>query len=124
MLSREILVPLYILGVRRILDYGVQVWSPHLVRDIQFLERIQRRAVKLVPEIKWLPYEERYHYLGLQTLRDRRVRGDDIILIFTLVHSSDDVPCTRFFRRNTNNLKGHSHKMSKPDHWQTILKGS
>lgn len=37
-LNKAIMVPLYLSLVRPILDYGAQVWSPHLVRDIQTLE--------------------------------------------------------------------------------------
>ncbi|KAK4326439.1 hypothetical protein Pmani_003041 [Petrolisthes manimaculis] len=73
--DREILVPLYLSLVRPVMDYGVQSWSPYLVKDIQALEKVQRRATKLVPELSHLPYEERCQRLGLQTLSDRRKRG-------------------------------------------------
>ena len=37
-LSKEILVPLYLSLVPPILDYGVQSWSPNLICDIQSLK--------------------------------------------------------------------------------------
>ena len=33
-LSKEILLPLYLSLIRPILDYGAQSWSPNLIRDI------------------------------------------------------------------------------------------
>ncbi|KAK4316666.1 hypothetical protein Pmani_012192 [Petrolisthes manimaculis] len=116
--DREILVPLYLSLVRPVMDYGVQSWSPYLVKDIQALEKVQRRATKLIPELSHLPYEERCQRLGLQTLSDRRKRGD-MIQTYKLLHVFDDVPYTRFFRLNTNNLRGHSLKLAKPNHWKT-----
>ena len=117
------MLPLYLSLVRPILDFGVQCWSPYLVRDIQALERIQRRATKLVPEVHALPYEDRCKQLGLQTLSERRKRGD-IIETYKLLHGFEDIPYTRFFQRNTSSLRGHSLKLSKPGHWRTSLKGN
>ena len=114
-LTKDILLPLYLSLVRPILDYGAKSWSPHLVRDIQALERVQRRATKLVPGLTQLPYESRCQRLGLQTLEERRVRGD-MIQTFKLLHGYEDVHYTRFFELSANHLRGHSMKLSKPDH--------
>ena len=40
------------------------------------MECIQRKATKMVLEIRSLEYEERLRVLGLTTLEDRRKRGD------------------------------------------------
>ncbi|KAK3895087.1 hypothetical protein Pcinc_001182 [Petrolisthes cinctipes] len=88
--DREILVPLYLSLVRPVMDYGVQSWSPYLVKDIQALEKVQRHATKMVLELSHLPYEERCQRLGLQTLSDRRKRGD-MIQTYKLLHGFDDV---------------------------------
>ena len=41
----------YISLVRSVLDYGSIIWDPYLSRDIEKLERVQRQAARLLPEI-------------------------------------------------------------------------
>lgn len=64
--------------VRSHLEYGVSVWSPHYEYLIEKLEKVQKRAIKLIISIKHLKYEERLRHLKLPTLKFRRVRGDMI----------------------------------------------
>ena len=59
---------LYVSLVRPHLEYASQIWSPHLIGNIQALEKVQRHATKLVPELKHLDYGDRLSALNLPSL--------------------------------------------------------
>ncbi len=71
-------VKLYTALVRPHLEYAQYVWSPHLIKHLHHIERVQMRATKLVDNMKNLDYTERR--LNLPTLAYRRLRGDVIDL--------------------------------------------
>ena len=64
--------------VRPHLEYGNVIWGPFFAGDKKTVEAVQRRATKLIPELKDMTYEQRLRELDLPSLEYRRSRGDMI----------------------------------------------
>jgi len=79
---RYLTIPTFILlynsMVRSHLDYCSSVWAPYRKGDIEALEKVQKRATKIIPALKNLSYCERLKTCKLPTLHYRRIRGDMI----------------------------------------------
>ena len=65
--------------VRHNLEYSIEAWRTYPKKDIETLERIKRRATKMIPQLGYLSYDERLQECGLTTLETRRLRGDQIV---------------------------------------------
>ena len=71
-LDDEILPLLFKSLVRPLLEYGNEIWGPFYKGDAQQVETIQRRATKVVTQLRSLSYEERLRHLKLPSLQHRR----------------------------------------------------
>ena len=109
-IDKDILLQTYKVYVRPILEYCQQVWCPYLSKDINEIEKVQRRATKLLVELSDKCYEERLQALGLYSLAERRVRGD-MIHMFKLCKGILDINPRKFFTfaTDTSNraIRGH-----------------
>jgi len=99
----------------------VQAWSPHLFKDKNCLERIQRRATKLVKGFSKLTYEDRLKKLGIYSLEKRRLHGD-LIEAYKILTGKERVDKDKFFTPplNAHALCGHTWKLFKPRCKSTI----
>ena len=73
--EKELIIPLYKTIVRPHLEYCIQVWRPYRKKDIDMVERVQRRVTKIKPKLRNISYEIHLKECGLATLETRRFRG-------------------------------------------------
>ena len=99
-MDKEIFMNLYPVLVRPLLEYCVQVWSPHKQKHIDTIEKVQRRATKMVPALRNKPYEERLAALGLTKLVERRYRGD-MIETYKIISGKENINREKFFQMAT-----------------------
>ena len=87
------IVPLYKAIVRPHLEYCIQAWSPYLRKDIDMLEKIQRRATKLIPGLRDLRYEER---MWTYNTRNAKIKGGQIE-VFKILNGYENIDSNIFF---------------------------
>ena len=107
-MEKSLIIPLYKAIVRPHLEYCIQAWNPHLRKDVDMIEKIQRRATKLIPELRDLTE------CGLTTLETRRLRVDQIE-VFKILNGYEDIDYNIFFLeiKESNITRGHNYTLVK-----------
>ena len=86
--------------------------GPYYKEVVKAIEKVQRRATKLVPCLKNKTYEERLHELKLPSLVHRRRRGD-MIYAYKLITGKMNIRKEDFFQMSHLTTRGHQHKIYK-----------
>ena len=76
--EKELIMPLYKTIVRPHLEYCIQAWRPYRKKNIDMLERVQRRATNILQKLRNISYEMRLKECGLTTLETRKLRDEQI----------------------------------------------
>ena len=110
--NKKLLLPLYKSLVRPHLDYCIQAWRPHLRKDIDRIERVQRRATRMLQECRGKDYKTRLHMTGLTTLEIRAQRAD-MLEVYKILNKFEGLKEGDFFIRDTRGGRGNSLKLYK-----------
>ena len=118
-LDQSTFLMLYKALIRPHLEYGNLIWHPYLKRQSAAIEKVQRRATKILPNLKDKEYEQRLKSLNLPSLKARRIRGD-LIQAYKIFNDVDDLDPNQLFPTNPNDrsLRNSSNKIFKP-HYNT-----
>jgi hypothetical protein len=105
------LTMLYKAFVLPILDYCSVVWSPYFIKDIEILERVQRRFTRILPVFRHLSYRDRLTKYGLSSLHARRLAAD-LTCVFKIFHGFTNIDPSYLFQLNVDSrTRGHSQKL-------------
>ena len=109
-LEIDTFIDLYKSMVRPILEYGHSVWQPHLRGLRRDLEDVQRRATRIVANLRQLTYPQRLEALQLPSLEHRRRRGD-MIDTYKYMQGIYDTKAPRLKPATYGETRGNSRKL-------------
>jgi ribonucleases P/MRP protein subunit RPP40 len=101
--------------VRPLLEYNSVIWSPHLLKDINLIEKVQRRFTKRLRGLFNLSYDERLSVLNLERLEARRIRAD-LITAYKIIFGLTVINISAVFELNACSIRtrGHQYKLLYP----------
>ena len=111
-LDGPLFTKLYTAFVRPHLEYAQSVWSPHLKKQINMIEAVQRRATKLIDGFYDLNYNERLERLDLPSLAYRRARGD-MVEVYKHLHTYDKDALAEEFKKRQRISRIHTFQLER-----------
>jgi hypothetical protein len=111
----EFLKQMFVSFCRPKLEYNTCVWSPYLKKDIEMIEKVQRRYTKRIQGLHELTYAERLNMLGLDSLEYRRLVFD-LCMTYCICRGLVDLRFEEFFTYAPAqySTRGHSFKLLAP----------
>ena len=95
--TKEVWGRLFKTFVRPKLEFCSCVWSPWTDMDCELLEKVQKRAVRMMSDVRGETYEQKLKDAGLVLLKERRSRGD-MLEVFKVIKGIDKVRKEQWFK--------------------------
>ena len=95
--------------VRPLLESSAPAWNPYKRGDVEALEKVQKRSLRMITDTGPLSYENKLQKLNLQSLESRRLRGD-LLETFKYLNGFNNVDAQLFtFVRERHDKDTRSH---------------
>ena len=109
---------LYKSYIRPLVEYNTSIWAPYSQGDLDTVENVQRRYTKRICQklnIKFNGYKQRLDILNLETLENRRIKLD-LVLVYKIVNGLIFVNQTEIFQviNTSYNLRRHKLSLRNP----------
>ena len=112
--SKDNILNMYKSLVRPHLEYCCQAWRQYLQKDVDSIEKVQRRMTMMIPELSQLNYEEKLCGTNLLSLEIRILRAD-LIEVLKIVNGIDNVDqCSCSQPSMETRTRGHMYKFFLP----------
>ncbi len=109
----EFLMQMFNVFVRSKLEYASPVWNPQYKKDIDVIEKVQRRFTRRIRGCKNLSYVERLKKLDAFPLELRRLHLD-LTLTFKFLKNKMNVSYVKLFKLKNSTCRGHELQLYPP----------
>jgi len=113
--DRRTIMMMYKSFVRPLLETSAPAWNPYKRGDVDALEKVQKRALRMIGDdgsLCKMSYENRLKTLKIQSLECRRTRGD-LLETFKYLNGYNDVDPYRLFSfvrdRHSRDTRSHAN---------------
>ena len=106
-------VSLYKTYVRPHLEFAAPVWNPWLAKDVELLEKVQKKFVRNISGLKGKTYAEKLSEIGLLSLEKRRVYLE-LVETFKIIKGLTNIDRSELFELCGDSERRHTRATNCP----------
>ena len=112
---RNVRAKCYTTLVRPILEYSSPVWDPHLQKDTDCLEKVQRRCARFAFQefSRESSMSSMMHTLQWESLAERRAKAK-VTMLYRIANNLVALPLNQYLKPSATNTRGHDYRLFIP----------
>ena len=100
--------------MRPFLEYNSIIWAPFIKKNEEKIEKVQKKALKLIYDLRHFSYQEKLKRTKLFSLHARRIE-QQLTILFKMKSRKIDLKLDSFFQENLyNQTRGNAYKLRIP----------